>query len=124
MAHAYPASALVSSEDVSGTDVYSPDRAKIGDIDHLMIDKQSGRVVYAVMSFGGFLGLGESHFPVPWSALKYDTSLGGYLTGITESQLKDAPQMTDDSWSNREWEQRVHTHYGANPYWMSGTGAL
>ena len=62
-----------------------------------MIDKLSGRVIYAVMSFGGFLGLGHSHYPLPWAALKYDTSLGGYRTAITEQQLKDAPEFSDDS---------------------------
>ena len=82
-----------------------------------MVDKVSGRVTYAVMSFGGFIGLGHSHYPIPWGALKYDTKLGGYVTGITEQQLKDAPAFSDDSWSNRNWEAQTHSHYNANPYW-------
>ena len=61
-----------------------------------MIEKLSGRVTYAVMSFGGF-GLAHSHYPVPWAALKYDTG-SGYATGITEQQLKDAPEFSDDFW--------------------------
>ena len=61
-----------------------------------MIDKISGRVGYAVISFGGFMGLGHSHYPVPWGALKYDTSLGGFRTNISEQQLKDAPEFSDD----------------------------
>ena len=69
---------------------------KIGEVDHLMIDKISGRVTYAVMSFGGFLGLGHSHYPIPWGALKYDTKLDGYVTGISEQQLKDAPAFSDE----------------------------
>ena len=92
----HPNHQLISSEDVEGTNVYGPDNTKVGDIDHLMIDKVSGRVTYAVMSFGGFLGLGHSHYPIPWAALKYDTGLGGYRTGITEQQLKDAPAFSDD----------------------------
>jgi hypothetical protein len=56
----------ISSEDVQGTEVYGPDGKNIGEIDHLIIDKISGRVGYAVMSFGGFLGLGHSHYPIPW----------------------------------------------------------
>lgn len=107
----------ISTEDVQGTTVYGLDGSQVGEIDHLMIDKTSGRVTYAVMSFGGFLGLGHSHFPLPWGALKYDTSLGGYRTGVTENQLKDAPALSDDSWSDRSWEQRVHKHYGVAPYW-------
>jgi hypothetical protein len=82
-----------------------------------MIDKVSGRVTYAVMSFGGFLGLGHSHYPIPWGALKYDTKLDGYVTGITEQQLKDAPAFSDDAWSNRNWETQTYRHYNVPPYW-------
>src|SRR5690606_36982096 len=82
----HPDHQLISSEDVEGTNVYGAGDAKVGEIDHLMIDKFSGKVTYAVMSFGGFLGLGHSHYPVPWAALKYDPSIGGYRTGITEQQ--------------------------------------
>ena len=113
----HPNHQLISSEDVEGTSVYSPSRKEIGSIDHLMIDKRSGKISYAVMSFGGFLGLGHSHYPVPWAALKYDTGLGGYRTGITEQQLKDAPEFSDDSWSDRGWESSTHRHYGVAPYW-------
>lgn len=107
----------ISTEHVQGTDVFGPDGKEVGEIDHLMIDKRSGRVTYAVMSFGGFLGLGEGHHPVPWSALKYNTEMGGYQTGITEEQLRNAPEFGEQSWSDREWEKRVHQHYGAGPYW-------
>lgn len=109
---------LISSEDVNGTSVYGlSGDSKIGDIDHLMIDKLSGRITYAVMSFGGFLGLGPSHYPIPWAALKYDTALGGYRTGVTADQLKDAPEFSDDSWADRGWETRTHQHYGAPVNW-------
>ena len=103
---AHPDHRLISSEDVEGTDVYGIGEESIGNIDHLLIEKITGRVAYAVMSFGGFLGLAHSHYPIPWSALKYDSALQGYRTGITESQLKDAPQFSDDSWGDREWETR------------------
>jgi hypothetical protein len=67
-----------------------------------MIDKVSGRVAFAVMSFGGFLGLGHSHYPLPWGALAYDTGLDGYKTNVTEeAQLPDAPEFSDDSWAER-----------------------
>lgn len=81
---------LVSSSDVNGTEVYGSDGANIGSIDHLMIDKQSGKVAYAVMGFGGFLGLGEEHHPVPWSKLRYDTAKNGFVTDITEQEVKGA----------------------------------
>lgn len=113
----HPNRQLISSEDVEGTNVYDPNGNKIGEIDHLMIDKPSGRVTYAVMSFGGFVGLGQSHYPIPWAALKYDTQLDGYVTGITEDQLKDAPAFSDDSWGDRAWEAQTYDHYKVRPYW-------
>lgn len=109
---------LISSEDVNGTEVYDPTGKSIGSIDHLMIDKLSGRVTYAVMGFGGFLGLGHNHYPIPWGALKYDTTLGGFVTDITEQQLKDAPAFSDDAWTDRNWEKSTYQHYNVAPYWM------
>ena len=90
-ATAHPDHRCISSEDIHGTTVYGAEGRNIGEIDHLIIDKLSGRVAYAVMSFGGFMGLGHSHYPIPWGALTYDKSLGGFRTTITEQQLKDAP---------------------------------
>ena len=108
---------LISSENVQGTNVYSRDGTKIGEVDHLMIDKPTGRVPYAVLSFGGFLGLAHSHYPLPWGALRYNKALGGFETNVTEAQLKDSPDFSDDAWASRDWEQRVHSHYGVPPYW-------
>lgn len=113
---------LLSSEDVEGTEVYSVNGDHIGTIDHLMIEKVSGRVTYAVMSFGGFLGLGQSHYPIPWSALHYDTGKGGYVTSVTEAQLRNAPQFSDDSWNDRNWERSVHDNYQAPYYWGAPAG--
>ena len=116
-ATSHPDHRLIPSEDVQGTTVYGAGDASIGEIDHLLIDKLSGRVAYAVMSFGGFLGLAHSHYPIPWSALRYDTTLDGFRTQITEAQLRDAPDFSDDSWSDRAWETKTHQHYDASSYW-------
>src|SRR5262245_3157556 len=97
-ATAHPDHQCISSNDVQGTEVYGADRKHIGEVDHMIIDKLSGRIAYAVISFGGFMGLGHSHYPIPWGALNFDKSLGGFRTNITEAQLKDAPEFTDDSW--------------------------
>src|SRR5437763_1380919 len=78
---------LIGSDKVEGTAVYGADGNKIGSVQRVMIDKISGKVAYAVVSFGGFLGMGEDYFPMPWSQLKYDTSLDGYRVNITEAQL-------------------------------------
>ena len=120
-ATAHPNHRCVSSNDVQGTEVYGADGKHIGEVDHLIIDKLSGKVAYAVISFGGFMGLGHSHYPIPWSALSYDTSLGGFQTHITEQQLKDMPQFSDDSWQDRDWETRTHQYYRARPYWEATT---
>src|SRR6476469_1717207 len=93
---------LIGSDKVEGTAVYGADRNKIGSVQRVMIDKLSGKVAYAVISFGGFLGVGEGYYPVPWSTLKYDTNLGGYVTGVTEASLKGAPKYgrtSDWDWS-------------------------
>ena len=79
---------LIGSDKVEGTPVYGRDGNKIGTIQRIMIDKISGKVAYAVMSFGGFLGMGEDYYPMPWASLKYDTNLGGYQgDDVTEDQL-------------------------------------
>ena len=85
-----------------------------------MIDKVSGKVAYAVLSFGGFLGMGEGYYPVPWSMLRYDTNLGGYRVNLTKNQLEQAPKFnTSQGWNwSRENDQRVYSYYDADPYWM------
>lgn len=83
---------LIGSDKVEGTAVYGADDRKIGSIERVMIDKKSGRMSYAVLGFGGILGLGNNHYPLPWESLKYDTRLGGYVTGVTVDQLRDAPK--------------------------------
>ena len=114
------ANPLIESDRVEGTEVYGADRTHIGSVKRLMIDKQSGQVAYAVLSFGGFLGRGEDSHTVPWGKLTYDTELGGYRTDLTESQLKGAPSYSRDenhTWSDREKERDLHSYYGVSPYW-------
>jgi len=112
-------SSLIGSDKVEGTAVYGTDQNKIGTVQRVMIDKLSGKVAYAVISFGGFLGVGEDYYPVPWSTLKYDTNLGGYVTGVTADSLKGAPsysRSSDWEWS-RENDRRVYQYYKAEPFW-------
>ena len=110
---------LIGSDKVEGTAVYGADNRKIGSVQRVMIDKISGKVAYAVISFGGFLGLGEDYYPLPWSNLKYDTTLGGYRVGVTEDQLKGAPKYrssTDWDWSDRSRDREVYDYY-KTPLW-------
>jgi sporulation protein YlmC with PRC-barrel domain len=111
---------LIESDRVEGTTVYDLQGKSIGSVKRLMIEKISGRVAYAVMSFGGFLGLGEEEHTVPWNKLTYDTNLGGYRTDITEAQLRGAPAFSksrDYDWTDRTREQELHDYYGAPYYW-------
>jgi hypothetical protein len=111
---------LIESDRVEGTTVYSMDGSDIGSIKRLMIDKISGKVAYAVMSFGGFLGMGAEEYTIPWSKLDYDTSLGGYRTDITEAQLRGAPTFYRDGdydWTDRERERELHDYWRAPLYW-------
>jgi hypothetical protein len=106
---------LIGSDKVEGTAVFGANDTKIGSIERVMIDKMSGRVSYAVLSFGGFLGIGDDHYPLPWQSLKYDTNLGGYRTGITETQLKGAPKYGNDNawnWSDPDRTRAVNDYYG------------
>ena len=113
-------SSLISSDKVEGTAVYDRAGEKLGSIHTVMIDKVSGRVAYAVMSFGGFLGIGDRYHPLPWDVLDYDTGQGGYVVALDRNLLEEAPTFgtreTPD-WSDRRWGQQVHDYYGARPYW-------
>jgi hypothetical protein len=112
--------ALIGSDRVEGTRVYRSDGEKIGQIERIMIDKHTGKVAYAVMSFGGFLGVGNEHYPLPWMLLKYNESLGGYEVNITEEQLSAAPKFSEHEgwdWGDRNRAQKVHDYYRVPPYW-------
>ena len=111
---------LIESDRVEGTYVYGPNGNHIGTIKRLMIEKVSGKVAYAVMSFGGFLGLGADEHTIPWNKLNYDTSLGGYRTDIMEEQLRGAPTFyrgSDYDWSDRERERELHDYWRTPYYW-------
>jgi len=111
---------LIESDRVEGTTIYDPRGNNVGSIKRLMIDKITGRVAYAVMSFGGFLGMGSEQHAIPWSKLTYDTSLGGYRSDITEQELRGAPAFSregDLDLNDRLREQELHNYYRTRPYW-------
>jgi hypothetical protein len=112
---------LIGSDKVEGTNVYRSDGTQVGHIERVMIDKRSGRTAYAVMNFGGFLGIGEDSYPLPWSKLTYNTELGGYEVNVTDEELKAAPKYrSGDAWAagdNRERDAAISGYWGAPPYW-------
>lgn len=110
---------LIASSRVEGTSVYNPDGEHVGSIHHFMVDKLSGKVSYVVMSFGGFLGIGERYYPLPWDKLKYDPSFGGYVVNVSREQLEDAPSYVrdEDPWTDPEYGRRIYGYYGL-PYYF------
>ena len=107
--------ALIGSDKVEGTAVYRSNGDKAGHIARVMIDKLSGKVAYAVMSFGGFMGIGEDYYPLPWRLLAYNPELGGYQVHIGEAQLKGAPKYSSHEswdWADRARAARVDAFYG------------
>lgn len=115
-----PAGRLIGADQVQGTAIYNPHGDDLGSVEDVMIDKVTGRIAYAVVGFGGFLGIGNRHYPLPWEKLKYDTSMGGYVVDLDKHTLEGAPSYADDepvTWEDRAWGKRVYDYYGARPYW-------
>jgi sporulation protein YlmC with PRC-barrel domain len=105
---------LLSASSLASDDVYNPKGDKLGSIKELMLDIDSGKICYAVLSFGGFLSLGEKLFAVPWSALKVDTENQRLVMDTDEERLKTAPGFDADNWPNMAdstWEKNLHTYY-------------
>jgi sporulation protein YlmC with PRC-barrel domain len=108
-------SRVLSASSLSDDDVYNLAGEKLGSIKEIMMDINTGRVCYVVLSFGGFLSMGEKLFAVPWSALKVDTENKRFLMDTNEERLKEAPGFDTDNWPNMAdptWEKKVHSYYG------------
>jgi sporulation protein YlmC with PRC-barrel domain len=113
-----PGPSLMGADTLIGNDVYSTKDEKLGDIKELMIDMASGQIAYAVLSFGGFLGMGDKLFAVPWKALTLDTKNHRFTLSIAKDALKNAPGFDKDHWpsmADSTWASSVHKFYGT-PY--------
>jgi hypothetical protein len=111
---------LIASDRIEGTAVRRANGEKIGKIERLMLDKISGKVAYAVLSFGGFLGIGNKHLPVPWPRLAYNQKLDAYEIDITDDELRQAPAYEEDEdfdWGDRSHEATIHGYYRSPHYW-------
>lgn len=105
---------IISSDKVEGSAVYNPAGDKLGSIDDLMIDKVSGQVQYAVLEFGGFLGMGTDRYPIPWRVMKYSTDKGGYVVSLDKAKLEKAPKYREGDVPvyDREYGSRINSYYG------------
>jgi len=111
-----PGPALMGADTLLGNDVYNSDGEDLGDIKEFMIDMASGKVAYAVLSYGGVLGLGDKLFAVPWSALILDTVNKRFTLKVPKASLSDAPGFDKDHWpsmSDKTWAAGVHEFYGS-----------
>lgn len=110
----------ISADKVNGTNVYSQTGDKIGHVEDVMLNKRTGNVAYAIMAFGGFLGIGERYHPLPWSVLKYDTDKEGYVVPLDKARLENAPSYSEQELGadDRRWREPVSTYYNVPPYWM------
>lgn len=114
-----PGPELMGADTLIGNDVYNLKDEDLGDIKEIMLDMRTGRVGYAVLSFGGFLGMGEKLFAVPWSALTLDTQNKRFTLNVEKDRLESAPGFDKDSWPNMadpSWAKSIHDYYGTKPY--------
>ena len=114
-----PGPDVMGADTLVGNDVYNHKDEDLGDIKEIMLDMRSGKVGYAVLSFGGFLGMGEKLFAVPWNALKLDTEHKRFVLNVDKDRLKLAPGFDKDKWPNmadQSWAKEIHSYYGTQPY--------
>lgn len=112
-----PGPRLMGADTLIGNDVYSRDEQDLGDIKEIMLDTVKGEVCYAVLSYGGFLGMGEKLFAVPWKALTLDTENKRFILDVDSSRLEAAPGFDQDDWpdmADQTWANSVHSYYDAH----------
>ena len=117
---------LISADKVQGTAVQNPEGESLGTIESIMIDQPSGQVAYAVLAFGGILGMGKDRRALPWEVLEYDTDQGAYVLNADPDLLKNGPvcDETSTNWEDRDWGRKVNDYYGVKPSWMSSRAAM
>lgn len=115
-----PGPEIMAADTLEGNEVINHVGEKLGDIRHIMLDVPGGQIAYAVLSFGGFLGMGDKLFAVPWSALTLDADRKCFVLNVNQEQLEAAPGFDKDHWpqmADLTWATSVHEYYGKPPYW-------
>jgi len=113
-----PGPALMGADTLIGDSVVNGADEDLGDIKEIMLDMQTGQVAYAVLSFGGFMGMGDKLFAVPWQALHLDTINKRFVLDIDKQRLQNAPGFDKDAWpdmADAQWAQHIHSFYGTDP---------
>jgi sporulation protein YlmC with PRC-barrel domain len=109
---------LIATNHINGSTILSDSGEKIGTVDHLVLDAVNGKIAYAVVAFGGFMGLGEHSYSIPWGSVRFNPEENVFVTHVTLEQLKSAPDRPNHWHGDREWEERIFDHFGVPPYWL------
>lgn len=115
-----PGPRLMAADTLEGDRVRNAAGEDLGTIEHIMLDVPAGRIAYAVVSYGGFLGMGDKLFAVPWRALTLNTADKCFQLNVSKERLKQAPGFDKDHWpsmADESWARDVHSYYGQDPYW-------
>jgi sporulation protein YlmC with PRC-barrel domain len=118
--HSGPGPDVMAASTLEGDAVRNSAGEDLGKIEDIMLDVRSGQIAYAVLSFGGFLGVGNKLFAVPWSALTLDTDNECFVLDVSKDRLKDAPGFDKDHWpsmADPRWQSEINTYYGRPAYW-------
>jgi sporulation protein YlmC with PRC-barrel domain len=118
--HSGPGPEVMAASSFEGETVMNPQGDTLGEIEEIMLDVRSGRIAYAVMSAGGFLGIGEKYFAVPWRAFTMDTDRKAFILDVDKERLLNAPGFDKDNWpamADHSWAGQVHSYYGVSAYW-------
>ena len=110
----------VKASSIIGTDVVNPKGDNLGDVKEVVIDPRTGKIAYTVVSFGGFLGMGEKLFAIPFNAFQYDINKSNYVLDVSKERLQAAPGFDADHWpsmAEEKWNRDVYKYYGHSPYW-------
>jgi sporulation protein YlmC with PRC-barrel domain len=116
-----PGPEVMNADTLIGDDVVNPAGEDLGKIEAIMLDVGSGRVAYAVLSFGGFLGMGNKLFAIPWGALTLDAVDNRFILDVSQDKLEQAEGFDKDHWpsmADQEWATRLHSYYDVTPYWQ------
>lgn len=111
---------VAAKKTLIGCKVYNKQNEDLGQIEDVVIDAGAGRIAYAVLSFGGFLGMGDKYFAIPWNAVHFNLSENHAILNVEKKLLEDAPGFDKDDWpnmANAKWGTTIYKHYGYTPYW-------
>jgi sporulation protein YlmC with PRC-barrel domain len=115
-----PGPEIMAASTLEGDTVVNSSGEDLGKIEAIMLDVSGGRIAYAVLSFGGFLGMGSKYFAIPWAAFTLDAGEERFILGVSKDRLENAPGFDKDHWpsmADRTWATEVHSYYNVTPYW-------